>query len=202
MYRCHQLSFQYPNGPLFEYPDFELGQGKALLIQGASGSGKSTLLQLISGLRKPAAGSLTWKGESIPTWNNKRRSQTFGWIFQQMYFIPSLNVRDNILVPGTFQSIQSDQLEVQAESLGIKHLFDKQIQSCSRGEQQRISLLRALIANPEIILADEPTSSLDKSSCERLMHLMLDQCSKTGKTLIVVSHDERLSTLIDRRLTL
>ncbi len=197
-----QLHFQYPKGPSFSYPDIELSAGEHLLILGNSGSGKSTLLQVLSGLRKAEAQELSWNGMAISSMDHRAITGTFTWIFQHMQFIPSLNVTENLELTSLYQKSELSRISDLANRLGIDHLLHQPIQACSRGEQQRISFLRSLLSPAPVILADEPSASLDKENCLILAELMKELCQHQQKALLIVTHDERIQSHFERSIRL
>ncbi len=199
------LHFSYSSGPQFEFPALQVNRGESLLILGASGSGKSTWLQLISGLRKPERGEITLDGRAYSGLSKKKmddyRAEKIGFIFQEHHFIPSLSAWDNLRIafPSTKKFPEAEAIEM-ARELGLESIIHKKPTGFSQGEKQRLSILRAVLPKPALILADEPSSSLDDANCEKLINLLQEQCKNIGSALIVVTHDQRIKTSFERRI--
>lgn len=206
MIQSTPLTFQYNQGPSFYFPDFSLESGQALLILGKSGSGKSTWLQLLSGIKKPQSGNILIEKQDITALFGKKldafRSQKIGFIFQKHEFVPALNVLENLKLPFHGSSFPKEKAMDLAEQLGLGHLLNKAPQRLSQGEQQRLSILRAILPSPAVVLADEPSSSLDDENCEKIMQLLKQQCQQIGSNLIVVTHDQRIKDEFERRISL
>ena len=188
--------------------DLTVAPGDFISIIGPSGSGKSTLLHLLSGLDHPTSGSLTYDGQEIYTLPDKElsafRRRQMGFIFQQFNLLPVLTARENILMPLLLDKKQPDEgyLSQLAELLGIQNRLDHLPHELSGGQQQRVAIARALIAQPEIILADEPTGNLDSKSGGEVMDMLKSIRDRMGKTLVIITHDNRIAAMADRRLTI
>ena len=188
--------------------DLTVAQGDFISIIGPSGSGKSTLLHLLSGLDHPTSGSLTYDGQEIYTLPNKElsafRRRQMGFIFQQFNLLPVLTARENILMPLLLDKKQPDEgyLSQLAELLGIRNRLDHLPHELSGGQQQRVAIARALIAQPEVIFADEPTGNLDSKSGGEVMDMLKSIRDRMGKTLVIITHDNRIAAMADRRLTI
>jgi lipoprotein-releasing system ATP-binding protein len=192
------LAFSYTAEKTLFYPDIYCDKEHPLLLKGRSGSGKTTLLHLLAGLLRPASGQLLIDNTDITLMRDKAldrfRGKHIGIIFQRSHFIAALNVRDNLLLSPYFSGnpILPGKAVSIAAQLGIGHLLSKRTTQISQGEQQRVSIARALLNEPKILLADEPTSSLDDENCDRVISLLMAESAAAGIALIVVSHDERL----------
>lgn len=190
------------------YPDIESTGGNALLILGKSGCGKTTLLHLLGGLLRPKEGHISIHGKDLTTLTEKAldqfRGQYIGFVFQKSYFVQSLTVKDNIMLAPYLAKKTGDtnRLLSLAKSLGIDHLLHKLPATLSQGEQQRVSIARAIIHHPDLVLADEPTSSLDDENTATVAGLLLQLCRDNGAALVVVTHDERLKSIIPNQITL
>ncbi len=198
MIASHGLTFSYSPLKKFAFPDLRCADREALLILGQSGSGKTTLLHLLALLLAPASGEITLDGQSIQNLTARQagqiRAQQIGIIYQRAHFVGSLNVLDNILLTNYLANKKQDKDKAAqlAEQLGFaEHLFKKPNQ-LSQGEQQRVSIARALMNDPSVILADEPTASLDDENCRKVVALLKEQSQSIGASLIVVTHDQRL----------
>jgi putative ABC transport system ATP-binding protein len=208
MISANHLSYQYPEGKTIVYPGIAASGGNALLILGKSGCGKTTLLHLLGGLLRPKNGHISIHEKDITTLSEKAldkfRGQHIGFVFQKSYFVQSLTVKDNILLAPYLakKPADSNRLHALANSLGIEHLLHKLPATLSQGEQQRVSIARAIIHHPDLVLADEPTSSLDDENTATVARLLLQLCRENGAALVVVTHDERLKSIIPNQITL
>ena len=188
--------------------DLTIAPGDFISIIGPSGSGKSTLLHLLSGLDHPTSGSLTYDGQEIYTLSDKElsafRRRQMGFIFQQFNLLPVLTARENILMPLLLDKKQPDEgyLNQLAELLGLRERLDHLPHELSGGQQQRVAIARALIARPEVIFADEPTGNLDSKSGGEVMELLKGIRKRMGKTLVIITHDNRIAAAADRQLTI
>ena len=185
-----------------------IAPGDFISIIGPSGSGKSTLLHLLSGLDHPTSGSLTYDGQEIYTLPDKElsafRRRQMGFIFQQFNLLPVLTARENIRMPLLLDRKQPDEgyLDQLAELLGLRDRLDHLPHELSGGQQQRVAIARALIAQPEVIFADEPTGNLDSKSGGEVMELLKGIRERMGKTLVIITHDNRIAAAADRQLTI
>ena len=185
-----------------------IAPGDFISIIGPSGSGKSTLLHLLSGLDHPTSGSLTYDGQEIYTLSDKElsafRRRQMVFIFQQFNLLPVLTARENILMPLLLDKKQPDEgyLNQLAELLGLRERLDHLPHELSGGQQQRVAIARALIAQPEVIFADEPTGNLDSKSGGEVMELLRGIQKQMGKTLVIITHDNRIAAAADRQLTI
>ncbi len=193
-------------------PRLDLSAGEQIAITGPSGCGKTTLLRLASGMLTPESGSVR-AGEtvisSLPEAARRQfRLRHIGLVFQTFELVPYLDGRDNILLPYRVSSELrlSPEVHARAEALadqtGITHLLAQSPAEMSQGERQRIALCRALITQPGLILADEPTGSLDPQNQQRAVALLHDQARQAGATLIMVTHEPSLLAGFDRHLPL
>ncbi len=188
-----------------DHASLEIAQGDFLSIMGPSGSGKSTLLHLLSGLDAPTSGSLFYDGKDIYRMNDRERSafrrRNIGFIFQQFHLLPVLTARENILMPLLLERKQPEEAYVceLTELLGIADRITHLPHELSGGQQQRVAIARALVAKPDIIFADEPTGNLDSKSGGEVMELLTDIWKKTGRTLVVITHDSRIARMAERR---
>ena len=188
--------------------DLTIAPGDFISIIGPSGSGKSTLLHLLSGLDHRSSGSLTYDGQEIYTLPDKElsafRRRQMGFIFQQFNLLPVLTARENILMPLLLDTKQPDEgyLNQLAELLGLRERLDHLPHELSGGQQQRVAIARALIARPEVTFADEPTGNLDSRSGGEVMELLKGIRERMGKTLVIITHDNRIAAAADRQLTI
>ena len=191
-------------------PNLEIKKGEKVLLLGESGSGKTTLLSLMCGFLNPLSGNISINGNTINQLSSKTRDEyradNIGIIFQEFNLLPYANVVDNVLLPLYFSKVRSSNVSNKKEK--VIELF-KQLRlpddiaqfrasSLSMGQQQRVAVARALIGNPSLIIADEPTSSLDADAQKIFLNLMFEQISENNSTLLMVSHDKSLSNQFDR----
>lgn len=175
-------------------------------IIGSSGSGKSTLLHLLSGLDRPTSGSLTYDGNDIYHLKDKElsdfRRRRIGFIFQQFHLLPVLTARENILMPLLLDKKQPDETYFKqlTELLGIHDRLNHLPHELSGGQQQRVAIARALIARPDVIFADEPTGNLDTKSGSEVMELLKSIGQEFGKSLVIITHDNRIARMADRHM--
>lgn len=202
------LTFTYDHKKVFNYPEIRCERGEQLLIYGRSGSGKSTLLHLLAGLIKPDHGHIYIDDMDITQlrhgYLDQYRGQKIGFIPQRFHLIPSLNVKDNIAAACYFASKKTDsnRLKNISDTLEISHLLERNPKSLSLGEQQRVCIARAIINAPAVLLADEPTSSLDDDNTENVMQLLDRACRMDNSTLVVVTHDDRIKNKIHQQISL
>ena len=185
-------------------------EGEFIVLLGKSGSGKSTLLNLISGIDAPSRGDILVDGQSLTGMSEDERTlfrrRHIGFVFQSFNLIPTLTVRDNLLLPleltGRLDDGNRTALENMLEELDMAHRIDYYPDKLSTGEQQRIAIARALIHNPSIILADEPTGNLDHDTGQDVLNLLDQLVRRSGKTMIMVTHSREVIGLADRLMTI
>ncbi|WP_019776218.1 ABC transporter ATP-binding protein [Streptococcus sobrinus] len=187
--------------------DFTVDKGDYVAIMGESGSGKSTLLNILAMLDGPTSGKISLNGVDMQTINNKEasafRREKLGFVFQDFNLLDTLSVKDNILLPlvlsrRTVQEM-NEHLPIILSSLGIDQLKDKMPYELSGGQQQRVAVARAIITNPSILLADEPTGALDSKSSATLLDVF-DTINKNGQTLLMVTHSTTAASRAKRVL--
>ena len=186
-------------------PSLQIASGSHLGIRGASGSGKSTLLHVLSGLLVPDQGSLCWGDTSLAVLSEAQRDlwrgQHVGFVFQDFRLFPGLNALENILFPVSFFHWRIPAF-LRRRAQGLMERLElpasRRVELLSRGEQQRVAIARAVLREPEILLADEPTASLDSENAQRITELLLDIAIEQGSTLLVVSHDEEVLSQMER----
>lgn len=183
-------------------------EGDFISIMGPSGSGKSTLLHIISGLDKPTSGSVLYDSTDIHNGSDKQlstfRRQKIGFIFQQFNLLPVLTARENIIMPLLLDKEQPNEkyFKQLTELLGLEMRLSHLPHEMSGGQQQRTAIARALIAQPDIVFADEPTGNLDSKSGIEVMKMLCGIREKMNKTLIIITHDPRIAKMADRRFTI
>lgn len=185
-----------------------ISEGDFISIMGPSGSGKSTLLHIISGLDKPTSGAVLFGETDIHSGSDRKlsafRRRKIGFIFQQFHLLPVLTARENILMPLLLDRKKPDEAYLQELSslLGIEDRLSHLPHELSGGQQQRTAIARALIANPDIIFADEPTGNLDSKSGGEVMKMLCNIRKRMNKTLVVITHDIRIAKMADRRFAM
>jgi putative ABC transport system ATP-binding protein len=183
--------------------DFSLDKGEFTAIVGPSGSGKSTLLQLLGLLETPTAGSILINGAEAANLSErelvKLRRGNIGFVFQQFLLLPTLTVRENMELPLLFNRVtgQTGRIDELIDLLGLSHRSDHLPHQLSGGEMQRVSIGRALINEPKVLLADEPTGNLDSVTSEKIYDLF-KKLNSTGLSLIVVTHNMELASMAHR----
>lgn len=192
------IQYSYNKDHTFIFPDIVCEKGEHLLIKGSSGCGKTTLLHLIAGLIKPKSGSIYVKGKDITRLKNadldKYRGQEIGIVFQVPHFIKSLTAEENLMIAASLNNLSVDKVYIDGlfETLTISHCRNRKTNEMSQGELQRLSIARAVINKPSLILADEPTSSLDDKNCREAVDLLRHQAKTLHAGLVIVTHDNRL----------
>tara|TARA_B100000475_G_C14969280_1_gene303272 strand:+ start:199 stop:822 length:624 start_codon:yes stop_codon:yes gene_type:complete len=197
MIKTRGIKFDYNNQVFFEFPDIEIKNRENLLIIGNSGIGKTTLLHLLAGLLESKSGSIELFGKEISNLNSYQldtfRGENIGIVFQRSHFVNSLTVKENLeLAQFIANKKDNDRINTILKSLGILDKSDKKTNQLSQGEKQRASIALAIVNSPKLILADEPTSSLDDENCDRVIKLLKKQASEFNAQLIVITHDNRL----------
>jgi len=200
MLQIQSLAHRYDAAlpPQLAVPEFLLAKGQHAILLGPSGSGKSTLLHLLAAILTPQNGRIvvgdTDLAQLSPTAADKWRGSTIGFLPQKLALIPSLNVRDNILVAAYASDIAVDRARVDAllTTLGMQDKANAQPHQLSHGQRQRVALARAVFNRPLLLLADEPTASLDDAACQAAITLLRSQAEQTGASLIVSTHDARV----------
>lgn len=205
--------------PVLRIEQLQIPSGERVFIEGSSGSGKSTLLSLIAGVITPQQGKIQVNGYHLETMKgaarDRIRADHIGYIYQMFNLIPYLTVIENVTLPCRFSSRRRDRASsqsagVNAEAKRLLHdlgmgdasLIRKPVTELSVGQQQRVAAARALIGTPEVVIADEPTSSLDADRREAFIRLLFDECGREDTTVLFVSHDRSLESLFDRSIHL
>ena len=188
--------------------NLEINSGEFVSVIGPSGSGKSTLLHILSGLDNPTSGQVLLDDKDIYKHTEKElsalRRKSFGFVFQQFNLLPVLTASENISMPVLLDKKQPDKgyLNEISSLLGIADRLNHLPHELSGGQQQRVAIARALIAKPDIIFADEPTGNLDSKSGSEVMNLLIKTSKQFGKTLVVITYDDRIAKLADRKISI
>ncbi len=204
------LRFRGQEHALFEIPKLDVAPGSSLGVRGPSGAGKTTLFHCLAGIAAPTSGQVHWDGADICTLPaeacDRWRHRHLGLVFQDFHLIDGLSALDNVLLPAHFDRWKpASELRHRARelltSVGIT-VFDRLAALLSRGERQRVALARALLFKPSIVMADEPTASLDPDHRTQIGDLLVEMVRSQGATLIVISHDQELLSRLDRCVSL
>ena len=208
MLKTSSISHSYNGTQRFDFPDINCNPSDTTLILGESGVGKTTLLHILAGILSPSSGEVFLNDISLYNLSNRKRDQfrgqNIGLIFQKPHFVQSLNAEENLWIAQKMSGSKlnkalSDEL---LNNLNIDHRKNAMTSSMSQGELQRLSIARALINNPKLILADEPTSALDDKNCQEVIRLMEKQAEQVGAALVIVTHDTRLKSFFDHHIEL
>ena len=190
--------------------DLCIEKGEIVSIVGPSGAGKTTLLQILGTLDKPDNGSVVVDGIETSTLSTNKlsefRNKHLGFVFQFHQLLPEFTAIENIMIPAYIAGMKPKEARIRAEELlefmGLSNRANHKPNELSGGEKQRVAVARALMNNPAVILADEPSGSLDSKNKEELHKLFFDLRDKFGQTFVIVTHDETLATLTDRTIHL
>ncbi|HEV7783387.1 MAG TPA: ABC transporter ATP-binding protein [Chitinophagaceae bacterium] len=188
--------------------DVEINKGEVVSIVGPSGSGKSTLLHILGTLDRADTGVVSMNNVSIHSLNGKKlaafRNKHIGFVFQFHHLLPEFTALENVCIPGWLAGRKKGEVKEKAEGLlnmlGLSHRMENKPNQMSGGEQQRVAVARALINNPDIVFADEPTGNLDSANAKELHQLFFDLRSTFNQTFLIVTHNEELAKLSDRVL--
>jgi putative ABC transport system ATP-binding protein len=210
--QAHDLAKSYGRGAnkfdALKGVSLSIDRGESLAIVGKSGSGKSTLMHLLALLDRPSSGQVLLNGSDAASLAgatlNKARNQTFGFVFQQFFLMPNTSVLDNVMLPLKIAGINARTRKRQAmdalDALGLADKAKNKATDLSGGPKQRAVIARALVNNPSVIFADEPTGNLDSATGEVVEDILLDLNKERGITLVLVTHDSDLAERCDRSI--
>ncbi|MGB6047934.1 MAG: ABC transporter ATP-binding protein [Flavobacteriales bacterium] len=190
--------------------DLHVAKGEVVSIVGASGAGKTTLLQILGTLEKPDSGSLLINGEEVTKLGSKAlsafRNQHIGFVFQFHHLLPEFTALENTMMPGLIAGRSKAECAIRAGELltrlNVIARKEHKPSQLSGGEQQRVAVARALFNNPSVVLADEPSGNLDSAHAKELHQLFFDLRKELGQTFVIVTHNEELAEMADRRLVI
>lgn len=188
----------------------ELGRGETVALLGASGAGKSTLMHIIGALDRPTAGSVIYQNEDLFTKSEWElalfRNRSIGFVFQFHHLLPEFSAVENVMMPALINGVLRNDAALKAEAIlnevGLGHRLTHKPGELSGGEQQRVAVARALVMEPQLLLADEPTGNLDMHTSENIHQLFEELHIKRGLSLLVVTHNEKLAARTDRQIRL
>ena len=207
MIKTKDLEFNYDNQVFFKFPNINLKSNEDLLIIGSSGIGKTTLLHLLAGLLNSNSGSIKLFGKELNQLSSHQldrfRKNNIGIVFQRPHFVNSLTVKENLqLAQYIGNKNNNNRIDSILKNLNILDKSNKKTNLLSQGEKQRASIALAIVNSPKLILADEPTSSLDDSNCSNVIKLLKKQATEYGAQLIVITHDSRLKKHFNKSIEL
>ncbi|WP_281613280.1 ATP-binding cassette domain-containing protein [Flammeovirga sp. SubArs3] len=203
MIQTNQLKYTYSNTTKISFPDFNIGAGDEMLILGPSGCGKTTLLHLLGGLLPNQEGKIVINGQDITDLKGRKmdkfRGDNIGIIFQKPHFASALTVEENLAFAqkAAGNQVNKERIKYLLNRLGILQHLGQSPKKMSEGEKQRLSVAMALINKPTLLLADEPTASLDDYHAESVIQLLRELSAEENTALIIVTHDSRLKTAFD-----
>ena len=188
--------------------DLEISRGECVFLCGASGAGKTTLLYTLAGLERPESGTVCFEGEALYSKGDgaecRRRNQRIGFVFQGYFLLPELTALENVQLPALIGGYRGREVRIRAaeilERVGLGDRMQHLPSELSGGEQQRVAIGRALMNDPTLLFADEPTGNLDSRTGGLIVELLLTLARESQRTLVVVTHDARLAERGDRRL--
>lgn len=208
MLKTEGVTFSYTKESFFNFPDIKLSKSESLLILGKSGIGKTTLLHLLAGILSPDNGSIFINDNNISSFRNKKldafRGKHIGIIFQNTIAISSLTVFENLQARLYFSGIpnQKEAIETILNQLDLVSVKNQKPNTLSTGQLQRLGIALGVIHEPDIILADEPTSSLDDENCKLVIDLLKSQAKKSNANLIIITHDQRIKNSFTNTIVL
>ena len=198
----------YGKLPVLRGVDIQIAKGEIISIVGSSGAGKSTLLHILGTLDKADQGSVSLEGQQIELLTGRKlsafRNKNIGFVFQFHHLLPEFTALENVCIPGWIAGTKKKEIIEKATglltTLGLAGRLENKPQQLSGGEQQRVAVARALINNPSIIMADEPTGNLDSTNAKELHQLFIDLRNKFNQTFLIVTHNEEMAQMSDRIL--
>jgi putative ABC transport system ATP-binding protein len=196
------LRYRYPAGPELSFEDVQVPQGSALLLQGRSGAGKSTWLALAAGLLTATSGEVEVAGQALsqlpPAARDRWRGRTLGFLPQKLHLSEALTVHGNLALPFFAAGLpQDDEAIARAlDALGVAGLAQRKPSHLSGGQAQRVALARAILLQPKVILADEPTASLDDEAASDALRLLQESAARCNATLVIATHDARVRSAL------
>ena len=206
MIETKSLEFSYDDNFVFKFPNINLKTNENLLILGNSGIGKTTLLHNLAGILRPKSGMIKIFKNEISKFSelklDKFRGKNIGVVFQKPHFVNSLTIGENLELAQFLGQNKKGNVQVILDSLKILDKINKKPKELSQGEKQRASIAIAIINSPKLILADEPTSSLDDGNCKNVINILKEQALKYNAQLVVITHDNRLKKYFKKSIAL
>jgi lipoprotein-releasing system ATP-binding protein len=210
MLSARRISKKYGQLQVLKGVDIEISKGEIVSIVGSSGAGKSTLLHILGTLDKPDAGEISLNNQRVDTLSGKKlaafRNREIGFVFQFHHLLPEFTALENVCIPGWIAGGKKREIAARAQellhSLGLSGRLENKPQQLSGGEQQRVAVARALINNPSIVMADEPTGNLDSANAKELHQLFINLRTQFNQAFLIVTHNEELAQMSDRVLVM
>jgi len=210
MIKAQQIEKSYGKLKVLKGIDLTVEQGEVLSIVGASGAGKTTLLQILGTLSRPESGTLVYDDVEVNTLRDAAladfRNRHMGFVFQFHHLLPEFTALENVCIPGFIGRRERKEVEDQARELlsflKLEHRLTHKPKELSGGEQQRVAVARALLNQPSVLFADEPSGNLDSQNKEELHNLFFELRNKYNPSIIIVTHDEQLANMADRKLVM
>ncbi len=210
MIKADNIHKAYGKVEVLKGVSIQINKGEIISIVGVSGAGKTTLLHIIGTLDKALSGTLSINGTVISSLSDKKlaafRNKNIGFVFQFHHLLPEFTALENICIPAFIAGISRQDAETKAMELlnflGLSHRIDHKPSELSGGEQQRVAVARALINSPSVVLADEPSGNLDSATAKELHQLFFTLREKFNQTFVIVTHNEELANMADRKLVM
>lgn len=207
---AENLSKSFGNLQALKGVSLRISKGEVVSVVGASGAGKSTLLQILGTLSTPDTGSLIIDGQDVLRMNASRlsafRNRRIGFVFQSHRLLPEFTALENVMIPSLIAGLSNKESASRAKALlsevGLSDRMDHKPSELSGGEAQRVAIARALVNNPAVLFADEPSGNLDSATKQDIHRIFFEMREKHGQTIVIVTHDETLADMCDRKLVM
>lgn len=207
---AENLSKSFGNLQALKGVSLSISKGEVVSVVGASGAGKSTLLQILGTLSTPDTGSLIIDGQDVLRMNASRlsafRNRRIGFVFQSHRLLPEFTALENVMIPSLIAGLSNKESASRAKALlsevGLSDRMDHKPSELSGGEAQRVAIARALVNNPAVLFADEPSGNLDSATKQDIHRIFFEMREKHGQTIVIVTHDETLADMCDRKLVM
>lgn len=210
MIKAKNITKSYGDLQVLKGIDLEINKGEIVSIVGPSGAGKTTFLQILGTLSRPNGGEILFDGNEVSKYRDKQlaafRNSNIGFVFQFHHLLPEFTALENVCIPAFIAKTSRSEAEKRAKELlkflNLEHRIDHKPKEMSGGEQQRVAVARALINEPSVIFADEPSGNLDSENKNELHNLFLSLRDKFNPSIVIVTHDDGLANLADKKLTM
>ena len=210
MIEAENLSKSFGNLQALKGVSLNIEKGEVVAVVGASGAGKSTLLQILGTLSTPDSGKLLIDTEDVLHLNSRKlsafRNRRIGFVFQSHRLLPEFTALENVMIPALIGGVSNREASSRARSLlsevGLAGRLDQKPSELSGGEAQRVAIARALVNNPAVLFADEPSGNLDSATKQEIHRIFFEMREKHGQTIVIVTHDEKLADMCDRKLVM
>ena len=210
MIKAENLSKSFGNLQALKGVTLNISKGEVVSVVGASGAGKSTLLQILGTLSTPDTGSLIIDGQEVLRMNASKlsafRNRRIGFVFQSHRLLPEFTALENVMIPSLIAGLSNRESASRAKALlsevGLLERMDHKPSELSGGEAQRVAIARALVNNPAVLFADEPSGNLDSATKQDIHRIFFEMREKHGQTIVIVTHDETLADMCDRKLVM